>query len=454
MAETTDHPPDPKGLAAPLPAAPALAPDEAPKSYSSLSLLAVSGLGAAVLYALVVGVGGAIALFNRTPWVLPLWSLAVPVAAVVLCWAARVRIQNSEGALTGARLAVWGVWLSLVVGLLYAAYYSACYLSITQMAGAVADEWFDDLKNDRIDKAFLLGLPPPRPADNAGLRARLELEFDRGPDGSGQLSLFRGSQFVRQIEQGGTATQVQLLGVKDWDSVPGGGYEVQLTYRVSTPYLSSEVVIPVVSVNNADDSGGRQWYVKTPQTASPAAISADGRRMIDQMNAARTTAPAWIGKLGKWNWDQAYLETLPPAERERLSKERGPKFDEGLKAFRDGGLVRADPAMFWAGDKDRDAIIGEMKGLFGRGGASPDRMVLSPAPPTYQREPDRTRIGFDLTVPLTPRYLVHGRLMVTADGDDPSPTDWRIESLDLISGKSMAASGAEPPPGGSGASTP
>ena len=89
MAETTD----------PNTAAP---PDEAPKSYSSLSLLALGGLAVAVVYALVVLVGAAVALFDRMPWILPTWSLAVPVAAVVLCWAARVQIQNSEGALTGA----------------------------------------------------------------------------------------------------------------------------------------------------------------------------------------------------------------------------------------------------------------------------------------------------------------------------------------------------------------
>ena len=89
MAETTD----------PNTAAP---PDKAPKSYSSLSLLALGGLAVAVGYAAVVLVGAAVALFYRMPWILPTWSLAVPLAAVVLCWAARVQIRNSEGALTGA----------------------------------------------------------------------------------------------------------------------------------------------------------------------------------------------------------------------------------------------------------------------------------------------------------------------------------------------------------------
>ena len=263
MAETTD----------PNTAAP---PDEAPKSYGSLSLLALGGLAVAVVYALVVLVGAAVALFNRMPWILPTWSLAVPVAAVVLCWAARVQIQNSEGALTGARLTVWGLWLSLAVGLLYAAYYSACYLSVTRMATTVADEMFDDIKNDRLDQAFLLGLPPPRPAADAGLRARLELEYDRGRGGGGPFTTFRQSELVRQIEQGGGADQIECLGVKDWGST-AGGYQVQLVYRVSTPFAASEVLVTVIGVE--DDSGGRQWYVKTPQMTAPPVLTEEGRRM-------------------------------------------------------------------------------------------------------------------------------------------------------------------------------
>ncbi len=429
--------------APPLPPRP---PDEAPKSYSSLSLLALGGLAVAVVYAVVVLVGAAVALFYRMPWILPTWSLAVPLAAVVLCWAARVQIQNSEGALTGARLTVWGLWLSLAVGLLYAAYYSACYLSVTGMATKVADEMLDDIKNDRLDKAFLLGLPPPRPADDAGLRARLELEFDRGRGSGGPFTLFRQSELVRQIQQGGAADQIQCLGVKDWGPT-AGGYQVQLAYSVSTPFETSEALVTVVGVNSTDDSGGRQWYVKPPQMAGTPVLTDEGRRMADRGSAAHVFAGAWLAKVADWNWDQAYLDTLPPRERQREAKDRGPKFKEGLQVFRDGGLVHAESPTFWAGDKDREIIIARVKSLFGHGGGGQDKMSLDMAMPTYRTDGDLALYGFDVTIALPPAYAVQGRLTVAADvrNGEPGPDDWQIESLDLISGKSMGAEGGGPP---------
>jgi hypothetical protein len=55
---------------------------------------------------------------------------------------------------------------------------------------------------------------------------------------------------------------------------------------------------------------------------------------------------------------------------------------------------------------------------------------------------------FDLMIPLPPEYGVQGQVAVTADAPDgdPAPADWRIESLDLFSGKSMTP--GAPGPGG------
>ena len=452
MAEANDRPPDPKTMTASLPAAPPAAPDEAPKAYSSLSLLAMAGLAVAVVYGVIVVVGAAVALFNRTPWILPLWSLAAPLAAALVCWAARVQIQNSEGALTGTRLTSTGLWLSLVVGLLYGAYYAACYLSIAQMAAAVGDEWFDHLKNDRLDRAFLLTLPPPRPAADDGLRARLELDYDRGPNGSGPFTDFRHSEIVRQMEQGGAADQVQCLGVKEW-SYAAGGYQVQLAYRVSTPAMTSEMILTVVGVENTDTAGGRQWYVKNPQPTSSPEFTDAGQRMMDQAAAARGFAQEWLHKVGDWRWEQAYLATLPPEERRRQNAERGPKFEAGVKAFREGDFVRAEPPTFWAADKETEARISDgVKGLFGHGGESPDRLILASKMPTYHREGDQIRFGFDLAILLPPQYMVQGRVVVEADAaGEPKPDDWRVESLELISGKSMGGSpGGMSRPGGPG----
>ncbi len=90
MAEATDRPAD--NVAAPsIPESPPprVAADEAPGAYSSVSIVAILGFVLSVLYALVVGLGGLVALFNRTPWILPIWTLVLPLVAVAVCFAAR-----------------------------------------------------------------------------------------------------------------------------------------------------------------------------------------------------------------------------------------------------------------------------------------------------------------------------------------------------------------------------
>ncbi len=90
-----------------------------------------------------------------------------------------------------------------------------------------------------------------------------------------------------------------------------------------------------------------------------------------------------------------------------------------------------------------------MKSLFGHGGAAHDMMSLERAIPTYRRDGDRVFYGNDVTIALPPDYTVQGRLTVSGDvrDGDPGPDGWQIESLDLISGKSMGEAGGPPRPG-------
>lgn len=433
--------------------------DDSAKPYSSVSYLAIGGFILAVAYSAIMAIGAVIALCNRTPWILPAWTLVFPLGTALLCWAARVRIHNSEDSLTGATLTSWGIWLTLSFGLVYGAYYSACYLSVTQMATAFGDGWFDDLKNDRLDVAFLKTLPPPRPTADAQLRTRLELDHDSGPEGKGAFTDFRQSQLVRQLEQGGGPDRVQFLGVQSW-GYDQGGYQVALLYRVTSPAMISEVLTTVFGVESADEGGARQWYIKSIQPNAQAAMTDEGRRMNHLSGEAQAFAQDWLMEIGDWNWDKAYLDTLPVDEREKqaaeLNKplnERSKAFQDGEAAFRQGDLVHADPDKFWASPKEKDKIIRDVRGIFGKGKA-PEHLMIHSNMPMYHRDAERVTFRFDLMIPLPPLHAVQGQVVVTADArdGDPSSTDWRIESLDLFSGKTMIA--GDPGPGGSSARLP
>src|SRR5690348_7426840 len=92
-------PPDRPAPTAVTPALAVMPSAEAPEPYQPLSLLAIAGFVLCLLYALVVIGGGVVALINHTPWLLPLWTLLLPVAGVTLALVARGRIQTSEGTL-------------------------------------------------------------------------------------------------------------------------------------------------------------------------------------------------------------------------------------------------------------------------------------------------------------------------------------------------------------------
>src|SRR4051812_40579103 len=117
-APPPDRPAPPEAV---TPALAAMPSAEAPEAYQPLSLLAIAGLLLCLLYALVVIGGGVVALLNPTPWLLPLWTLLLPIVGVALAWVARGRIEGSERTLGGTALANWGIGLGVLFGLTYTA---------------------------------------------------------------------------------------------------------------------------------------------------------------------------------------------------------------------------------------------------------------------------------------------------------------------------------------------
>jgi hypothetical protein len=507
MAETTDRPADaaareapaedaggaaPTPEAAPAPAGDAAPADAAPRPYGAVSVVAVLGFALAALYAVVMTGAALIALFTHTPVLFPLAWLLVPLAAALLCAAAWAQIRGSEGALSGLRLAAWGIGLSLLVGLLYTAYYSATYFAVTQQARGFADQFFKDLGNTgdayHLEKAFVRKLPPPRPAmDDNKLRGRLELDFR--PTGKGDsLSEFRQDYVVRLIQQGGDQSHWEYLGVQDW-GYEQDGYHVKLTYRVFTPFAAQDVLVTVVG-SEGRDYAGREWRLLGCQASPEGAARSDaGRRMEEMHGSARSFAEKWVQKEFGKKTEEAYADTLPPAKRADLAdalkqvvaardpSERAKlaenskeckEFLDGLKAYEEGSLVRADPKVFWAPDgtvgggetKFRQDIVNKVKGFFAPGEWPTRQEAFVPQLsnlPTYVKDDSGERLGFDVRIGTWARkdipnpqtgevvkdvevqeYAVEAILYVENDtpGGKPSDLKWRVHSLELISGKS------------------
>ncbi len=220
-----------------------------------------------------------------------------------------------------------------------------------------------------------------------------------------------------------------------------------------------------------------------PQPIKNPVLTEEGVRMELWSNQAREFAEDWLAKVEAREGDQqakvearegAYLDTLPPAERERQKKERGAPFDAGLKAFFNGGLVHFDPDTFWVGSKDagkaedrkklQEMRADRVRGLFAAEPKEAPQWLLARSLPEIHREGDAARIGFNIEImPVQPMakvlagkpppqadLVIQGQLWLTADlsHGDPSKDDWRVETLDLLSAKSAAgaSSGLALPP--------
>jgi hypothetical protein len=478
MAEATDRPAD--AVTEPPAAGAAEAPaEEAPRPYSAVSLLAVLGFAGAALTAGFLAVGGLIALFLHVPLLVPLWLFVVPAAAAVVCWAARGRIKGSEGALTGTRLTDWGIGLSLGAALLYAAYYAASYLAVSQQAVAFADSWFAHLTSPddpgHLDKAFRLTLLQ-RLADDENLHDRIQAEHNNGgPGKGGAFTAFSQDPFVRQLTEGGAA-RFQCVGVQAW-SYEADGYHVDLAYHIDAPTASYNVVVTVVGAESTTGDAGRQWVVvrkdlkdKEPQ------LTDEGQRLTQLALAGGQFLKGWTDKQAKDRFDEAYLDTLPAAERRRQARGReklqakdkaqrealaaaDPEckaYADGLKAYEAGGLIRADDKTFWVpkgktpdGKPVREDVVAKARALFAPDKWDPKLVLPTRSPiPIYTKDGAVERLAYDWQIVLMPDYYVEARFVLehapAAEGDDA----WRLLGVDLIDahGASLPA-GARMPPG-------
>src|SRR5262249_47832262 len=101
--------------------------------YQPLSLLAVAAILAAALLTIVVVLLTAAGLYSRKPVLEPVLIL-LAVGGVILALAARWHIAYSEGTRAGIGLAKVALWMSLICGLCYGAYFGGNMLAIRKQA--------------------------------------------------------------------------------------------------------------------------------------------------------------------------------------------------------------------------------------------------------------------------------------------------------------------------------
>jgi hypothetical protein len=225
------------------------APGYRPLSGLAVAAVIVSGFGA-----IVVTVLGVAAKLASKPVLYPS-VLFLPIVGIALALAARWQLRRAEGTRVGGGLASAGLWLGILFGGGYAAYYFFTELAVRQQAREAADKFFALLKQNEPEQAFRLTLAPGQQLtipedDREGIRRRF---------GASEMAAFERNELVRTCRRWHDKIALEPQGIRNWE-VLATGYQIDMDYRLRTPEGQS---FAGLSVAGHDDpsTGARVWQV-------------------------------------------------------------------------------------------------------------------------------------------------------------------------------------------------
>lgn len=230
-----------------------------PVSWMAVAAATLSGLFVVVLLAL-----GVSAFIGKKPLVIP-ELLILAVAGLVLSFAARRMIRNSEGTRTGENLANAAWWASLLVGLAYAAYLFGLDYSVRRDAQEEVRRWVGhlvkpDAKETDFNDALIRTQEPGR---------RANLNRENTADLVAQLRepylAFQQCDLVQIARRNPGACEFTPGGVKDWLSKTGL-IECSVVGTLKCPEGTFPLEIPLRGLESIGKSEtvGRQWHVVFP----------------------------------------------------------------------------------------------------------------------------------------------------------------------------------------------
>lgn len=252
---------DPQATAPPGPALGSTA-DDAP--YVPVSWLAVAAAACAGLLGMLLFIMGAIAVRSKRP-LLEEELLVLAILAIVLSFAARRVIRNSEGTRTGRLFNIdlpnFAWWGGLVLGLGYISYLLAIEFSIRKDAQSEVQTWADLMikgDDESLNRAFHRTQDPSQRKSVAPTKGDL-LEARWGKE----YIAFRQADLRRLMLRNGSDFKLELGGLRDWHYQPTG-IECVYTATLTCPEGTFPLLISMKGVEGAaagTDSGGRQWQI-------------------------------------------------------------------------------------------------------------------------------------------------------------------------------------------------
>lgn len=232
-----------------------------PVGYVPVSWMAVAAFAVTSVFVVVLAVLAVTSWKSKSPLIAP-QMLFMPVVAVVLAFAARRIVRNSEGTRTGELFgfdlinAAW--WGAVVVGLVYLTYLFAIEFSVRREAEAEVGKWVGQVLDDDLTRAFYRTRDPAErasiaPDNAAALEARYKVDW----------VAFSQADFVRVASRNPKACTYTPGGLKDW-SLKTGGVECLATGSLRCPEGEFPLQFALRGTDAApggEGAAGRQWQV-------------------------------------------------------------------------------------------------------------------------------------------------------------------------------------------------
>ncbi|OAI48101.1 hypothetical protein AYO44_07880 [Planctomycetaceae bacterium SCGC AG-212-F19] len=316
-------------------------------AYIPISGWAIAGFGLAVLSALGISLFASVALVSGVPLQLDTllgMLLLIALLAFALSLTAWRQVARDPGIRTGLRLARAGMLLSALFGLGYFSWSVAKDAAVGHDSRSFTDAWLERLKHSppgSVDAyvAFWHMLPVEgRPAHLPLHDPRFEKQLRAQPEQAGQLRkyinvhhtygasaqqpalfpLFCDDDLIQLLSRAGPEARIEPAGLRTW-SYRGkrvGGFHVEQTYLITTPEGKFPAVVAALST---DTDEGRLWQVLMEGTGVEFGRRVQwtplGENVMALRQDSREFARDWVRKLSQGMREEAFLDTLPPADR-------------------------------------------------------------------------------------------------------------------------------------------
>lgn len=436
--------------------------------YRTLSGLALASCVIGVLCAVLLALGGLVAITRSAPLFLPANYMVlgvVPLAGIVLGLLAGVRIRNSDGILTGSGLARTGVVLSLMTIIIYGAYHGGITLAQRMRTDAFVRKWLELVaSNDeaKVTEAFIYTVSPgSRPnldQDKNSLRAMIEVDHNGSSDmtGSGPYTTFLISTFVRLVRNGGKDCSFSLI-ENGPPEIVDNGFQMVMLYRVKAPLAAFDLQVQVHAAgSNIPDI--RKWHVKGARIrALDGSQKPDwtdlGKQFVLRNEFAKKVFQEFAGDIGpRRDFVAAFQRTTEGSSKPANGSPEAAEWLKKLDSYfhmespktpaPPARVVRIDPLDFWSNPDLKPPFIEAVDLSFSpktKGPPNPTWLVLAKdSTPMVVELGDQIEVRIDCKIMLVPTFLGQCVAIVRAPKDkSDQPGSWKLVGIDVHSARPL-----------------